>query len=90
MGGLLKQAWNEAATIGNAVKGFEKTGISPISANAISDFKFIGDQELDIVESQVQCTSTQQVQPSSIEHVQPQIQVQVQSLNTQSVQNAVP
>ncbi|KAF2896534.1 hypothetical protein ILUMI_09641 [Ignelater luminosus] len=42
-GGLFKQAWNQAATIGNATKGFEKTGIFPLNANAIPDHKFIGD-----------------------------------------------
>lgn len=58
-GGLLKQAWNLTATVGNAVKSFEKTGIFPLNSNAIPDHKFIGDQESDIVESQVQSTNTQ-------------------------------
>ncbi|KAF2891979.1 hypothetical protein ILUMI_14194 [Ignelater luminosus] len=42
-GGLFKQAWNQAATVGNATKGFEKTGIFPLNANAIQDHKLIGD-----------------------------------------------
>ncbi|KAF2885591.1 hypothetical protein ILUMI_20575 [Ignelater luminosus] len=42
-GGLFKQAWNQAATVGNATEGFEKTGIFPLNANAILDQKFIGD-----------------------------------------------
>ncbi|KAF2901188.1 hypothetical protein ILUMI_04997 [Ignelater luminosus] len=33
-GGLFKQAWNQAATVGNATKRFEETGIFPLNANA--------------------------------------------------------
>ncbi|CAG4974306.1 unnamed protein product [Parnassius apollo] len=58
-GALFQRAWNQAATVGNATKGFEKTGIFPLNANAIPDHKFIGDQESDIVESQVQSPSSQ-------------------------------
>ncbi|CAB3231899.1 unnamed protein product [Arctia plantaginis] len=72
-GALYQQAWNQAATVGNATKGFEKTGIFPLNANAIPDHKFIGDQESDIVESQVQSSSSQQMQ------------LQVQATNTQPV-----
>lgn len=57
-GGIFKQAWNQAATVGNAIKGFEKTGIFPLNANAIPDHKFVGDQELDVVESQDTVPST--------------------------------
>ncbi|KAF2891803.1 hypothetical protein ILUMI_14370 [Ignelater luminosus] len=42
-GGLFKQAWNQAARVGNTTKGFEKSGIFPLNANAILDHKFIGD-----------------------------------------------
>ncbi|XP_020287527.1 uncharacterized protein LOC109856551 [Pseudomyrmex gracilis] len=42
-GGLLKQAWNLSATVGNATKGFEKTGIYPLNLNAIPAHKFVGD-----------------------------------------------
>lgn len=42
-GGLFKEAWNQAATVGNAAKGFQKTGIFPLNPNAIPDHKFIGD-----------------------------------------------
>ncbi|KAL3279020.1 hypothetical protein HHI36_016536 [Cryptolaemus montrouzieri] len=52
-----------AATVGNTTKGFEKTGIFPLNANAIPDHKFIGDQESDIVESQDQSPNSQQMQP---------------------------
>ncbi|KAF2884163.1 hypothetical protein ILUMI_21990 [Ignelater luminosus] len=38
-----KQAWNQAATVGNAIKAFEKTGIFPLNAYALPDQKFIGD-----------------------------------------------
>ncbi|CAG4994976.1 unnamed protein product [Parnassius apollo] len=40
-GALFQRAWNQAATVGNATKGFEKTGIFPLNANAIPDHKFI-------------------------------------------------
>lgn len=52
-GGILKQAWNQAATVGNAAKGFEKTGIYPLNPNAIPDYKFIGDtmDHLDTLEA---------------------------------------
>ncbi|CAB3252682.1 unnamed protein product [Arctia plantaginis] len=76
-GALFQQAWNQAATVGNATKGFEKTGIFPLNANAIPDHKFIGDQESDIVESQVQSSSSQQMQ------------LQVQATNTQPVADTV-
>ncbi|KAF2895931.1 hypothetical protein ILUMI_10245 [Ignelater luminosus] len=39
--GMTEKGW--AATVGNATKGFEKTGIFPLNANAIPDHKFIGD-----------------------------------------------
>ncbi|XP_045450942.1 uncharacterized protein LOC123659815 [Melitaea cinxia] len=60
-GALFQRAWNQAATVGNATKGFEKTGIFPLNANAIPDHKFIGDQKSDIVESLVQTPDTQPV-----------------------------
>ncbi|KAF2899780.1 hypothetical protein ILUMI_06401 [Ignelater luminosus] len=41
-GGLFEQALNQAATVGNATKWFEKIGIFPLNANAIPDHKFIG------------------------------------------------
>ncbi|CAH2100537.1 unnamed protein product [Euphydryas editha] len=62
LGGIFKQVWNQAATIGNAVKGFEKTGTFSLNANALPDHKFYGDQKSDIVESQVKSTRSQQVQ----------------------------
>lgn len=46
-GGLLKQAWNLSATVGNATKGFEKTGIYPLNPNAIPTHKFVGDNITD-------------------------------------------
>lgn len=76
-GALFQRAWNQAATVGNATKGFENTGIFPLNANAIPDHKFIGDQESDIVESQVQSPSSQQMQ------------LQVQATNTQPVADTV-
>lgn len=61
-GALFQRAWNQAATVGNATKGFEKTGIFPLNANAIPNHKFIGDHESGILESQVQSSSSQQMQ----------------------------
>mgnify|MGYP000094216738 CR=1 FL=1 len=40
-GGIFKKAWNDAAKVGNAVKGFEKTGIFPLNSNAIPENKFL-------------------------------------------------
>ncbi|CAG5035003.1 unnamed protein product [Parnassius apollo] len=77
-GALFQWAWNQAATVGNATKGFEKTGIFPLNANAIPDHKFIGDQESDIVESQVQSPSSQKMQ------------LHVQATNTKPLDNIVP
>lgn len=45
--GLLKQAWNLSVTVGNAVKGFEKTGIYPLNPNATPTHKFVGDNIID-------------------------------------------
>ncbi|CAH2089064.1 unnamed protein product [Euphydryas editha] len=61
-GGIFKQAWNQAATVGNAVKGFEKTGIFPLNVNALPDHKFYDDEKSDIVVSQAKSTRSQQVQ----------------------------
>ncbi|KAF2891418.1 hypothetical protein ILUMI_14755 [Ignelater luminosus] len=71
-GGLFKQAWNQAATVGNATKGFEKTRIFPLNANAISDHKFIRDtpeskneQQLDGTLSSVDAEQVDDAQPST-------------------------
>lgn len=40
-GGLLKHAWNLSASVGNAAKGFEKTGIYPLNPHAIPPHKFV-------------------------------------------------
>lgn len=91
-GGIFKQAWNQAATVGNAVKGFEKTGIFPLNANAIPDHKFIGEYELDIVEFEVKSPSTQQVrsqdQYSSTELVQPELVTDIEPLPSTSSQQS--
>ena len=67
-GGLLKHAWNLAATVGNATKGFEKTGIYPLNPYAIPDHKFIGDNTANEA-SQTQFTgmssTTANAQPSN-------------------------
>lgn len=42
-GGILKAAWNQAATVGNACSGFEKTGIYPLNANSVPDHKYVAD-----------------------------------------------
>ncbi|XP_026736710.1 uncharacterized protein LOC113500199 [Trichoplusia ni] len=84
-GGIFKQAWNQAATVGNAVKGFEKTGIFPLNANAIPDHKFIGEQGLDIVENQLKSPSIQEVQ-SSTEPVQPELATNIEPLPSTSSQ----
>ncbi|XP_023233357.1 uncharacterized protein LOC111633062 [Centruroides sculpturatus] len=40
-GGIFEQAWNESATLENAVKGFEATGIYPYNPEAFSSLAFI-------------------------------------------------
>lgn len=93
-GGIFKQSWNQAATVGNAVKGFEKTGIFPLNANALPDHKFIGDQESDIVESQVKSTRSQQMQSQyqsiSAEPVQSEQDRPLPSTSSQQSDSAQP
>jgi hypothetical protein len=40
-GKLFSEAWNKGATVGNAIKGFECTGMLPLKPSAISDDKFL-------------------------------------------------
>lgn len=37
----MKHAWNLSASVGNASKGFEKTGIYPCNPHAIPPHKFV-------------------------------------------------
>jgi hypothetical protein len=43
-GKLFSEAWNKGATVGNAVKGFECTGMFPLKPSVIPDDKFMSSQ----------------------------------------------
>jgi hypothetical protein len=43
-GKLFSEAWNKGPTFGNAVKGFECTGMFPLKPSAILDDKFLPSQ----------------------------------------------
>jgi hypothetical protein len=44
LGKLFSEAWNKEATVGNAVRGFECTGMFPLKPSAIPDDKFLTPQ----------------------------------------------
>lgn len=56
VGGILKEAYNKAATIENAVKAFSKTGIYPLNKDIFPDWMF---QPAEVTNQQENLTATE-------------------------------